>query len=106
MGRFVMTDSPEWEKIVDKAYENAKQCGLCGKESLITLPAHIEVHGDDFTTLNTASTFCCDTECEMHPIEYVPNLDCVCIRCDPSSESSEDWCFVLAGHIDENGEPI
>ena len=96
MGRFVMTDSPEWEKIVDKAYENAKECVSCGKQSLISLPINIEVHEDGFTSLNPASTFCCDPEC----------ADCSCIRCDPSSDSSDDWCFVLAGHIDEKGDSI
>lgn len=104
-----MTDSLEWSKIVDKAYEDAKDCASCQKVSVITLPAHIEVHDDDFTTLIPAHSYCCDPECDYNSLttEY-PGLrhPCTCIRCQPRSQSSDDWCYELAGEIDENGDPI
>tara|TARA_B100000579_G_scaffold129243_2_gene104304 strand:+ start:1144 stop:1353 length:210 start_codon:yes stop_codon:yes gene_type:complete len=63
MSKFPLQDSPEWEKIVDEAYENLSECAECGKDSIITLPPSIEVHSDGFTTLRAKETYCCDPEC-------------------------------------------
>jgi hypothetical protein len=35
--------------------------------------------------------------------DEVHGMPCSCIRCDPRSDSAEDWCYHIAQNIDEKG---
>ena len=51
-------DSKEWEKIIDEAYVNAKECPKCKHQSLLKLPPSHEIAYDGFIYEHPAETMC------------------------------------------------
>jgi hypothetical protein len=51
-------DSKEWEKIIDEAWANAKECPKCKHQSLLKLPSSHEIAYDGFIHQNPAEIMC------------------------------------------------
>ena len=51
-------DSKEWEKIIDEAYVDAKECPKCKHQSLLKLPPSHSKDYDGFIYEHPAETMC------------------------------------------------